>query len=119
MFVFTQAVFRHRAFSVVCVVFVAPFWIDILLSSGTMTEMPTTGAILGGGGALIVALRMPIGSRRTVCLFGAGVSFAVATMFHLTAWLQLTGILLFVFPSGYARESDRRTRAWSADDHRR
>lgn len=98
VFVFAQALFRNRVISVACVAFLAPFWIDILLSSGTMAEMPTVGAMLGGAGALLYGLRLPVGCRRTLILFSAAGSFAIATAFHMVAWIELTGILLFLLP---------------------
>lgn len=96
IFVFTLAVFRHRGIAAVCVVFLTPLWIDVLLSSGTMTEMPVVGAMLVGAGALISALRAPEGLQRQRFLLAAGASFAVATMFHVVAWIALTAVLLFV-----------------------
>jgi hypothetical protein len=96
--VFAQALFRNRVISLACVVFLAPFWIDILLSSGTMAEMPTVGAMLGGAGALLYGLRLPVGRRRTLVLLCAAGSFAIATAFHMVAWIELTGILLFLLP---------------------
>jgi hypothetical protein len=95
---FAQALFRDRVISLASVVFLAPFWIDILLSSGTMAEMPTVGALLGGAGALLYGLRLPVGRRRTLILLCAAGSFAIATLFHMVAWIQLTGILLFLLP---------------------
>jgi hypothetical protein len=115
VFVFAQALFRSRVVSVASVMLLAPFWIDILLSTGTMTEMPTLGALLGGAAALLFGLRLPIGRRRLVVLLVAGVSFAIATMFHMVAWIQLTGILLFVLPV-FLREKHgtllERLRSW-------
>ncbi len=104
LFIFAQAVFRHRALSLACVIFWTPFWIEILLSSGTMTELPMTGLMLGGAGALIAALRMPLGPRRTRLLFASALSFCLATLFHLVAWMHLTGVLIFVLPV-FVRES--------------
>ena len=98
VFVFAQALFRNRVISLASVVFLAPFWIDILLSTGTMAEMPTVGAMLGGAGALLIGLRLPVGRRRTLFLLCAAASFAIATLFHVVAWIQLTGILLFLLP---------------------
>jgi hypothetical protein len=98
VFAFAQAVFRDRVLSIACVIFLAPFWIDVLLSSGTMTEMPIIGAMLAGTGAFITALRAPLSPRRTLLLLGAALCFVVATMFHLVAWFQLAGILLFTLP---------------------
>jgi len=98
VFVFAQGLFRNRVISLACVVFLAPFWIDILLSAGTMTEMPTVGAMLGGAGCLLYGLRLPVGRKRTLILLCAAGSFAIATMFHMVAWIELTGILLFVLP---------------------
>jgi hypothetical protein len=98
VFVFAQALFRSRVISLACVAFLAPFWIDILLSTGTMAEMPTVGAMLGGAGALLYGLRLPVGRRRTLILLCAAGSFAIATAFHMVAWILLTGILLFLLP---------------------
>jgi len=98
VFVFAQALFRNRVVSLACVVFLAPFWIDILLSTGTMAEMPTVGAMLGGAGALLYGLRLPVGRTRTLVLLCAAGSFAIATLFHMVAWILLTGILLFLLP---------------------
>jgi hypothetical protein len=98
VFVFAQSVFRDRVLSIACVIFQTPFWIDILLSVGTMTEMPTVGTMLGGGGALIAALRAPVGRRRMGLFVCAAVSFAIGTLFHFSAWILLAGILLFVLP---------------------
>jgi hypothetical protein len=117
VFVFAQAVFRHRGLSCASVVLLAPFWIDILLSTGTMTEMPTVGALLFGAAALVVALRTPVGRRRAGLLLCAAASFAVATTFHLVAWIQLAGILSFLLPV-FLRKTHgtfgRRLRTWLA-----
>ncbi len=98
LFVFAWAVFRHRGFAVVCVAFWTPFWIDILSSGGTMTEMPVTGAFLAGAGALIAGLRLAPQPKRTARLVIAALTFAAATYIHLSAWIALTGILLFSLP---------------------
>lgn len=115
LFAFAQALFRRRAFSAVCVAFATPYWLDILLSSGTMAEMPTVGFMLTGSALTLEGLRRPIGKTRTRLLGFGALAFAGATAFHLSAWLQLAGILLFLLPcflSQSAQAPWRGLRAW-------
>jgi hypothetical protein len=111
LFVFAQAVFGRRAVSCACVVVAAPWWIHVLLSSGTMTGMPTTGLMLGGSGLLVFAVREAGSSRRRWLVAGAALLFAAATALHFASWLQLAAVIACLGVHAVTRPPDRRRAA--------
>lgn len=111
LFVFAQAIFERRAVSCACVIVAAPWWIHVLLSSGTMTGMPTTGLMLGGSGLLIFAAREAGTSRRVWLVAGAALLFAAATALHFASWLQLAAVIACLGVHAVTRPPDRRREA--------
>lgn len=93
LFVFTQTLFRDRLFSCIVVLFSAPFWLEILLSSGTMTEPPVIGLMLLGSGLLLEGLQAAQPRRRRMILTAAALSYLLASSFHYMVWLHLAAIL--------------------------
>lgn len=95
IFVLAQGLYRNARLSCVAVVAAAPWWLHILLGTGTMTEMPVTGLILAGVGLLLLALDARTGERDAgVALIGAAFCFLAGTAFHLVAWMMLVAFLL-------------------------
>jgi hypothetical protein len=93
--VLTQAIYRNARLSSLAVVAAAPWWLHILLGTGTMTEMPVTGLMLGGAGLLLIALDAKTSERSAGrALLGAAACFLAATTFHLVAWMMLAALLL-------------------------
>lgn len=95
IFVLAQGLYRNARLSSVAVLAAAPFWLHILLGTGTMTEMPVTGLMLTGVGLLLLALDERTGERDSVAaLIGAALCFLAGTAFHLIAWMMLVSFLL-------------------------
>jgi len=92
IFLFAQAVFRNRLLSALCVAFAAPLWIHVLLGSGVMTELPVVGLLLAGSAALLVGLRQPVGAPRRRWLRAGSAGLALATAFHVVAWIDAAAI---------------------------
>jgi hypothetical protein len=95
IFLLTQGLYRNARLSSVAVLAAAPWWLHILLGTGTMTEMPVTGFMLAGVGLLLMALDARTGERASGrALIGAAFCFLAATAFHLVAWMMLVSFLL-------------------------
>jgi hypothetical protein len=107
LFVFTLGLYQDRVLATASVAFAAPWWHHILLGTGAMAELPVLGFVLGGTGLFFIALRSAERRRRVFLLLSA-LSFAVATAFHVIAWMALTAFLLAAF--GYAISKEGRTR---------
>lgn len=91
---FAQAVFGRREVSALAAILVTPWWIQVLLETGLMTELPVTGLLLSGTACLLWGLRAAPGRRRLwLHVAGAGL-LAAATAFHLVAWIYLAVIQL-------------------------
>ncbi len=106
IFLFTQGVYRDRTLAAASVIFLSPWWLHILLGTGTMTELPVLGFLLGGAGLFFIGLRS-VGRRRRLALAFAAASFAIATAFHIVAWMALATILAVAFVSAATRGRDR------------
>src|SRR5664279_2780487 len=50
LFILTQGLYRSRKFSLFVVLFSAPLWLHVLLSTGSLAEMPVVGLMLTGVG---------------------------------------------------------------------
>lgn len=115
VFLFANAVFRNRLLACAAVLFLGPHWLQVFWGSGTLTELPMTGLLLAGGAFAIESFRRESG-HRTRHAIAAAVLLALATTFHLTAWIYLGGILAvalaaFALRKGYR---DRREIASTA-----
>ena len=107
IFVFTAALYRDRALAAASAAFLAPWWLHIFLGTGTMTELPVLAFLFTGGGLLFVALRSD-GRRRRTMFFLSAASFAVATAFHMIAWMALAGILLVLLVYAITKGKENR-----------
>jgi hypothetical protein len=114
LLVFAYAIARSRMLACVSVALAAPWWLHVLLGTGTMTELPVMALTLGGGAALLLADREPRPRRRRALLVGAAVTFAASTTFHLVAWLQLAGVLPVLLLAWLARDDVPWRRSLSA-----
>lgn len=95
IFVLTQAIYRNGRLSSIAVLAAAPWWLHILLGTGTMTEMPVTGLMLSGIGLMLIALDAETEERAAgAAILGAAFCFLAATTFHLVAWMMLVSYLL-------------------------
>lgn len=92
VYLFTQGLFRNRRLSLAVVLVTAPLWFHLLISTGTMTEMPTTGLMMAGAGLLLMSAS-PDTHRRALLQWLAAASFFLGTAFHVTAWMMLVPIL--------------------------
>lgn len=114
LLVFTQALWRDRLLSIAAVVVAAPWWLHILLGTGALAELPTTGLILAGAGLLFKALARP-GPAHPALLFASATCFSAATAFHIVAWMILLsilgGLLLYALGPG-RREGSFSLRVW-------
>jgi hypothetical protein len=94
-FVLTQGLYRNARLSSLAVVAVAPWWLHILLGTGTMTEMPVTGLMLAGVGLLLLVFDEKIRERNAVgAMIASALCFAAATSFHMVAWMMLVSFLV-------------------------
>lgn len=95
IFVLAQGLYRSGRLSSIAVLAAAPWWLHILLGTGTMTEMPVTGLMLSGVGLLLLALDARTGERAAgAAILGAAFCFLAGTTFHLVAWMMLVSFLL-------------------------
>jgi hypothetical protein len=95
IFVLTQGLYRNARLSSLAVVAAAPWWLHILLGTGTMTEMPVTGLMLAGVGLLLLVLDEKTRERNAVgAMIVSALCFAAATSFHLVAWMMLVSFLV-------------------------
>jgi hypothetical protein len=90
--VFTLGLYRDGRLAAAAVAFAAPWSLHVLLGTGTMTEMPVVGLLLGGSGLLLAGLRAE-GPRRRRLLVFAALALAAATAFHFVAWMIVAAIL--------------------------
>jgi hypothetical protein len=95
LFLFTRVVFRSRLFACVTVLFLGPYWLHILWGSGTLTELPMTGLLLAGA-AFLIESYTGRAERRARSAAIAALLLMLSTMFHLTAWIYVAGILACV-----------------------
>ena len=112
--IFTEGLYRNRRLSLAVVMVTAPLWLHLLLSTGTLAEMPTAGFMLAGAGFLLLSANRASSRRRLLQLLAA-LSFAAGTSFHVTAWMMVLPVLLIWF--GYAireRELDSGSVKWWA-----
>jgi len=99
IFVLAQGLYRSARLSSVAVVAAAPWWIQILLGTGAMTEMPVTGFMLTGAGLLLLALDARTKDAAAgAALMGAAFCFLAGTAFHMVAWMILVSFLLVFAP---------------------
>jgi hypothetical protein len=112
-FLFACGIYRDSVVAVLTVVFLAPWWLHILLGTGAMAEMPVSGLLLAGAGLLSIGLRSR-GRRRWRLLMLAAISFAAATSFHMVAWIILAGILgsLLIYAMARGRREGFGVRTW-------
>jgi len=108
LFLFAQAIYERRTLSCACVIVAGPWWIQVLLSSGAMTEMPTTGLLLAGAALSIFAVREDRTPRRRRLLAGSALLFATATSLHFASWLQLAAVIGCLFAYSATRVAGRR-----------
>ena len=92
VFLFTAGVYRDRRLATLTVLFSAPWWIGILLGTGTMSETPLVGFLLGGAGLFLLGLSASP-QRQLLTWLVAAVCFAAATSVHMAAWTVLAAIL--------------------------
>lgn len=93
LLLFTEGVFRDRRLSILTVLFAAPWWVQVFLGSGTLPEMAVIAFLLGGVGIFLLgASAAP--RRRLAAWWASAVCFAIATSFHMEAWMMLSAILL-------------------------
>jgi hypothetical protein len=104
VFLFTEGIYRDHGHSILTVLFAAPWWIGVLLGTGTMPEMPLIASLLGGAGLFLIGLSAGPRSR-LLAWWAAALCFAVATSFHMVAWMVLAPILLVLL--AYAWTSRR------------
>ncbi len=93
VFLFTEGIYRHQRHSILTVLFVAPWWIGVVLGGGTMPETPITGFVLGGAGLFLIGLSAAP-RFQSLAWWAAALCFAAATSFHMVAWMVLGPILL-------------------------
>lgn len=112
IFVLTQGLYRNAWLSSVTALAAAPWWLHILLGTGTMTEMPVTGLMLAGVGLLLLALDERTGQRNVgAAMIASALCFAAATAFHMVAWMMLLSFLIaFARPLLSARNEEVRRR---------
>jgi hypothetical protein len=112
-FLFAYGIYRDSVVAVLTVVFLAPWWLHILLGTGTMTEMPVSGLLLAGAGLLAIGSRSR-GSRRRRFLLLSAISMAAVTAFHIVAWMILAGVLgsLLIYAATSGKRRDFGVRTW-------
>lgn len=93
VFLFTEGIYRDHCHSMLTVLFAAPWWIGILLGTGTMPETPLIASLLGGAGLFLIGLSAAP-QFRLLALWAAALCFAAATSFHMVGWMVLAPILL-------------------------
>lgn len=115
LFIFSLGLFSNRRPACAAVLVGAPLWLHLILSTGSMSEMPTVTFMLTAAGLLLIGLRRPPSRGRWMLLAASACMFNLATMFHLSCWLQLGAVLtgLFVYSlSRFGRESRFGWRPW-------
>jgi hypothetical protein len=93
VFLFTEGIYRDHRRSMLAVLFAAPWWIGVLLGTGTMPETPLTACLLGGAGLFLLGLTAAP-RFKSLAWWAAALCFAVATAFHMVAWMVLGPILV-------------------------
>ncbi len=93
VFLFTEGIYRDHGHSILTVLFAAPWWIGVLLGTGTMPETPLIASLLGGAGLFLIGLSAAPRSR-LLAWWAAALCFTVGTSFHMVAWMVLAPILL-------------------------
>lgn len=93
IFLLARGLYRNNRIAAASVLTAGPLWYHLLLSTGTMAEMPMLGGTLAGAGLLLMGLDIPSGPRRIAVLASSALAFVFGTMFHTVAWLNLAPIL--------------------------
>jgi hypothetical protein len=115
LFIFSLGLFNDRRPACAAVLVGAPVWLHLTLSTGSMSEMPTITLMLIAAGLLLLGLRRPPSQGRFWLLAASACTFNLATMFHLTCWMQLGAVLtgLFVYSlSPFGRAGCFNWRQW-------
>ncbi|MGH0032129.1 MAG: hypothetical protein ACQGVC_20255, partial [Myxococcota bacterium] len=88
VFLLAQALYRSPAVSALSAAILAPHWLHVLLGTGTMTELPLVGLLLGGLALQLIAERD--GTRAPA--WAGALCLALATSLHMVAWI-LTAVV--------------------------
>lgn len=92
VFVFAKSLKIKPGIAAAATLLVAPYWIHLLIGTGTLTEIPQTTFLLLGVGLLIFALRDD--APRLEMLTLSALSFVLSSAFHTVAWIYLICILV-------------------------
>jgi hypothetical protein len=103
VFLFTDGIYRDHRHSILTVLFAAPWWIGVLLGTGTMPETPLIACLLSGAGLFLIGLT--VAPRfRSLAWWAAALCFAAATSFHMVAWMVLGPILVVLLVHAWMQQ---------------
>ena len=113
VFLFAEGIYRDHRRSMLTVLFAGPWWIGVLLGTGTMPETPLIACLLSGAGLFLIGLTAAP-RFRLMAWWAAALCLAAATSFHMVAWMVLGPILVVLLV--YAWMQQRHGGGFPVDD---
>lgn len=98
IYFFSFSLSKNRVYAALTMVFMAPYFLHIVLGTGTLTEVPVVGFSLLGFAFLIYGYDLGEKKRKLYFLLSS-VFFLISTGFHYVAWIFLLSVMVLLFLS--------------------